>query len=182
VAELPSPGRVVAALLALRLAALVAAAPMVWPVLPTGTMVKLGLWQPSFYKDELGWRELTDETARAWRSLPPAQRGDTALLAQNYGEAGALALYGPALGLPHPLSGHLSFQYWHPRRMPERRALTVGFDQASLSGICLTVTVVARIGNPWGIANEERGRPIATCLLRRPLGQLWSADIASDRL
>ena len=48
-------GRVVAPLLALQVAGLLVAAPLVWPVLPTATMVKLGLWQPSFYKDELGW-------------------------------------------------------------------------------------------------------------------------------
>ena len=66
--------------------------------------------------------------------------------------------------------------------MPERLALTVGFDQTSLRAICRDVRVVARIGNPWGIANEELGRPIATCALRRPLGQLWSADIARDLL
>jgi 4-amino-4-deoxy-L-arabinose transferase-like glycosyltransferase len=175
-------GRVVSALLAWQVAALVIAAPLVWPVLPVATMVRLGIWQPSFYKDEIGWPEMVAQTARAWNALPAAQRHGTALLAQNYGEAGALALYGRADGLPTPLSGHLSFQYWHPPVMTERRALTVGFDQATLGRFCSAVHVVARVNNAWGIANEEQGRPIATCTLRRPLGALWSADIASDRL
>jgi hypothetical protein len=42
--------------------------------------------------------------------------------------------------------------------------------------------VVARIDNRWRIANQEQGRTIVTCTLRRPLGQLWSTRIASDRL
>jgi 4-amino-4-deoxy-L-arabinose transferase-like glycosyltransferase len=173
---------VVAPLVALQLAVLALVAPLVWPVLPTAAMVKLGLWQPSFYKDEIGWHELVAQTARAWRAMPLAERRDTALLAGNYGEAGALALYGPAMHLPAPLSGHLSFQYWHPQRISEHQALVVGFNTSSLAAICRNTRVVARIDNYWRIANEEQGRTIATCTLRRSLGRLWSTDIASDRL
>ena len=80
----------------------------------------------SFFKDEIGWPEMVAQTARAWRSLPPAERAQAAILAQNYGEAGALARFGPSLGLPQPLSGHLSWQYWRPARLPQREVLTVG--------------------------------------------------------
>ncbi|MGH2891959.1 MAG: hypothetical protein ACRDPM_01640, partial [Solirubrobacteraceae bacterium] len=171
-----------AAVVAAQFAVIGVAAPLVWPVLPTATMVRLGVWHASWYQDELGWPELAAQTARAWRTLPPRQRRDTALLAQNYGEAGALALYWPALGLPPALSGHLSYQYWHPRRMPERHVLAVGFDAAALSGLCTSTRVVARIDNRWGIANEEQGRTISQCALRAPLGALWARRIASDRL
>jgi hypothetical protein len=170
------------ALVASQLAVIAVAAPLVWPVLPTATMVRLGLWQASWYKDELGWPELAARTARAWRAIPLAQRAGTALLARDYGEAGALDLYGPALGLPQALSGHLSFQYWHPRRMPQRRVLAVGYDAADLRGLCRSERVVARISNRWRIANEEQGRTIAVCALRAPLGALWATRIATDRL
>ena len=70
----------------------------------------------------------TPDRARVERD-PAAQRRDTALLAQNYGEAGALARFGPRLGLPAPLSGHLSFQYWRPAELlPQRHILAVGID------------------------------------------------------
>lgn len=169
-------------LVAAQLAVIAVAAPLVWPVLPTATMVRLGVWHASWYQDELGWPELAVQTARAWRTVPAAQRNDTALLAHNYGEAGALALYGPALGLPNVLSGHLSYQYWHPRRMRERHALAVGFDAATLRMLCTTTRVMARIENRWNIANEEQGRTIAMCDLRAPLGALWARRIATDRL
>jgi hypothetical protein len=173
---------VAGALVASQIAVTAVAAPLVWPALPTATMVRLGLWQAGWYKDELGWPELAAQTARAWRSIPAAQRADTVLLARNYGEAGALDFYGPALGLPQALSGHLSFQYWHPRRMPQRRVLAVGYDATVLQGLCRSQRVVGRIGNPWGIANEEQGRTIAVCTLRAPLGVLWARQIATDRL
>ena len=64
-----------------QIAALVLAAPLVWPILPTGTMVSGGEWKATFYKDELGWPQLAAQTARAWRSLPAGQRAHTTLLA-----------------------------------------------------------------------------------------------------
>ena len=172
----------IAPLIACQIAALVLAAPLVWPILPTPTMVASGDWSATFYKDELGWPQLAEQTAHAWRSLPAGQRAQTTVLAANYGEAGALDLYGPADGLPPALSGHLSFQYWRPRRLPERHALLVGFGAASVSDLCIASRRLGTIDNPWHIANEERGRTIVSCSLRAPLGRLWSSDIASDRL
>jgi hypothetical protein len=138
--------------------------------------------QQTLYKDEIGWPELVAQTARAWRAIPPSERRDTVLLAQNYGEAGALARYGPAHALPAPLSGHLSFQYWRPAALPQRRLLTVGIDVATLARLCRSWHVVARIDNRFELGNEERGRPIARCLLASPLGWIWSSEIASKKL
>jgi 4-amino-4-deoxy-L-arabinose transferase-like glycosyltransferase len=176
------PAMAIALLVAAQIAALVLAAPLVWPILPTGTMVASGEWNATFYKDELGWPQLARQTARAWRSLPAEQRTQTTLLAANYGEAGALDLYGPADGLPQALSGHLSFQYWRPRRLPDRHALLIGFDTASVRDLCITSRRLATIDNRWHIANEERGRTIVSCGLRAPLGQLWATYIARDTL
>ena len=175
-------GWVLSPLIAVHLAVLALFAPVVWPVLPSATMIKLGIWRPSFYKDEIGWQELVTQTSRAWLSIPPAERRNTALLAHNYGEAGALALYGPALHLPTPLSGHLSFQYWHPQHMPQHHLLTVGFDAKALTGICASMHIIARINNSWHLSNQEQGLPIMTCTLNQSLGQLWTTRIATDRL
>jgi hypothetical protein len=171
-----------AAVFAAHLALLVAVAPLVWPVLPERSMIDRGIWNDTFYKDEIGWPELVRQTAAAWKAIPLARRRDTALLAQNYGEAGTLAYFGPRLGLPAPLSGHLSWHYWRPARLPQRHVLAVGVDASELRALCTTWRAVARIDNRWQIGNEERGRTIARCALRRTLGQLWSSQIASNRL
>jgi 4-amino-4-deoxy-L-arabinose transferase-like glycosyltransferase len=176
------PAAAIVPLIACQIATVVIAAPLVWPILPTPTMVASGDWQDTFYKDELGWPQLAEQTVRAWRSLPADQRAHTTLLAANYGEAGALDLYGPADGLPHALSGHLSFQYWRPRRLPDRQALLVGFGAASVRNLCIASRRLATIDNRWQIANEERGRTIVSCSLRAPLGRLWATDIANDTL
>ena len=49
----------------LHLAVLVIALPLVVPILPERQLVSTGTWNLSFWKDELGWRELTAQTARA---------------------------------------------------------------------------------------------------------------------
>ena len=145
-------------------------------------MISSGVWKNSFYKDEIGWPELTTETADAWKSLPAADRARAAIVAENYGEASALEHFGAARGLPQVLSGHLSWQYWRPRDLPERYALFVGFAHDRLIRLCVTSYVLATIDNRWHLDNEERGRAIAFCRLRRPLGELWQREIASDTL
>jgi 4-amino-4-deoxy-L-arabinose transferase-like glycosyltransferase len=172
----------VGGLVALLLVVLAVAAPLVLPVRSTASMVRAGLWKDTFYKDELGWPELADQAALAWRQLPVGQRDEGIVLAGNYGEASALELYGPARGLPRVVSGHLSWQYWRPKRLDQRFALVVGYDPGSLNQICSSWRTLQQIDNRWHIANEEQGRLIAGCALRRPLGELWKPYIARDVL
>ncbi len=173
----------VAVLVAVQLAVLAVAAPLVLPFRSTSSMVRAGIWKDTFYKDELGWPELADQTAQAWRKLPAVDRRDGVVLANNYGEASALELYGPARGLPLVLSGHLSWQYWHPKRLDQRFALVVGYSQGFLNEACGgSWRQVGEIDNRWHIDNEERGRLIAACHLLRPLGELWKPYIARNDL
>jgi hypothetical protein len=172
----------VLALVAVQAALVVLAAPLVLPVRSTGAMIAAGTWKDSFYKDEIGWPELADQAAAAWHDLPPRERPGTVIVAANYGEASALEHYGPARGLPPILSGHLSWQYWRPRHLSQRFALFVGYDAATLQRLCRSRQVLATIENSWHLDNEERGRTITSCRLRRPLGSLWKAEIASDEL
>jgi 4-amino-4-deoxy-L-arabinose transferase-like glycosyltransferase len=169
-------------LVLLEAAVLVFALPVVLPVRSTASMVSSRVWKNSFYKDEIGWPELTAETAGAWKSLPAAVRARAAVVAENYGEASALEHFGHARGLPQVLSGHLSWQYWRPRDLPERYAMFVGFSPDRLARLCTTSRVLATIDNRWHLDNEERGRTIVFCRLRRPLGELWQREIASDTL
>jgi 4-amino-4-deoxy-L-arabinose transferase-like glycosyltransferase len=172
----------VGALVALQLLAAVVVGQLVLPIRDTDSMVASGIWKNSYYKDEIGWPELVTTTARAWRSLTPAERRGGVVLAGNYGEAGALALYGPAVGLPTPLSGHLSWQFWRPRKLPQRFALTVGLGSHDLAALCSRSRRLATLDNRWQLDNEERGRTVDACTLRRQLGVLWKPLIARDDL
>ena len=54
--------------------------------------------------NEVGWPEIVAEVAAVRDQLPAAERERYAVLAENYGAAGAVALYGPKYGLPVPIA------------------------------------------------------------------------------
>jgi hypothetical protein len=151
---------------------LLPALPQVLPVRGEREMASSGLWEDrSDYADEVGWPELARQSARAYRSIGrPA-----AIVTANYGEAGAINLYGPDLGLPTGLSRHLTHRYLGPGRYASStRALLIGFSPAQASRLCLSQREAGRVTNHLGIRNEEWGARLASCRLRAPLGDLWS--------
>jgi hypothetical protein len=133
---------------AVRPAALVAvvagglvSAPIARPILPVDTYVRYAAFlgvQPSsgerhetgrlpqMFADEFGWHELAETVARVYRSLPPADQARACILAQNYGEAGAIDLFGPALGLPKAISGHNSYFLWGPHGCTGEVVIDIG--------------------------------------------------------
>ncbi len=57
------------------------------------------------FTEQIGWDELVETVAAVYHAIPENDRAGTAVLAANYGEVGALNLYGATHGLPSPLSG-----------------------------------------------------------------------------
>jgi hypothetical protein len=64
--------------------------------------------------DQFGWPEMVSEVAGIYYSLPPVERAETGIWAGNYGEAGAINLFGPQYGLPRAWSRHQNHWYWGP--------------------------------------------------------------------
>jgi len=168
------------ALLTVQVAVIALAGPIVIPFYSTRQLVSSSIWKLGYFKDEIGWLEMTSQVQRAWSSLPATERIGGAILAHNYGEASALAFYDR--GLPPILSGHLSWQYWHPERLPLRHVLTIGYQPQALKLLCSSWRVITHVENGWHLNNEERGQPIATCTLTHPLGSDWKWLIASNQL
>jgi len=151
-------------------ALLLVALPTLVPVLPRGTAIRNGtIAGRSDYKDELGWPALAASAARA-------VDGAQVVIAQNYGEAGALALYGK--GLPPLASPDVTLRFWRPR-VSGRQALLVGYEAAE-APFCEDYRVAARIAMP--VENQERGRPIARCVLRASLASVWPTVVAGAPL
>ena len=149
--------------------------PIGLPALPASTMASLNLWQArKDYADMVGWPELAQATAAAYDSLPPDQRAHAVILAQNYGEAGAVDYYGPALGLPSAVSGHLTFWYWAPRDLDPGVVVMVGYSQAFAERYFTSCRETGTVTNDLGIHNEEYGAPVLICAgPREPLSKVW---------
>ncbi len=141
--------------------------PITLPVLPLHTAVAHGVVKArGDYQSEVGWPAYVRLVERHAASAD-------VVVASNYGEAGALRVFGR--GLPPVASADVTMQYWRPR-VVGRRALVIGYSRAA-AGFCRGYRVVARIS----AANEsdEGGEPIATCTLRGTLSNVWPRVIAA---
>jgi len=86
-----------------------------------------------FFADMHGWKQLAEAVAAVNAALPPADRAKACVYAQNYGEAGAIDYFGPALGLPPAISQHNSYWMWGPGSCTGAVVLIIGGDRADHS-------------------------------------------------
>ena len=107
--------------------------------------------------EELGWPELVQEVARIRDSLPEKDRAQAGVLAANYGEAGAVNLYGPSYGLPRALSGVNSFWAKGYGDHPPQTLIVLGFSQRFRDANFSDCQLAGHTPNPYGIENEETG-------------------------
>src|SRR5436305_7266606 len=85
-------------------------AAMILPIAPVGSKWwRRALQENGDLREEFGWPALAQEVARVWQTIPPRDRLHAAIYCANYGEAGAIDLYGPRHGLPPAISGVNSF-------------------------------------------------------------------------
>ncbi|WP_106401690.1 ArnT family glycosyltransferase [Actinocorallia populi] len=125
--------------------------------------------------ETVGWPRLAAEVARVHRSLPEDERSRAAVLTVNYGEAGAIDRYGPALGLPRAYSGHNGYHYFGRPPDTADPVIFVGAESAAgLLRFWTDVTAAGRVDNGVGLDNEEQGQTIWICRgPRSPWPELW---------
>jgi hypothetical protein len=124
------------------------------------------------FREQIGWTDLADTVAGVYNALPTEERAKTGILTGNYGEGGALNLYGPALGLPHAMSGTNSFWYrgYDPRE--PQTVIVVGLEKEEAEANFTSCVVVAKNTNRFGVENEE-SRDHPDIYLCRGLKSTW---------
>ncbi len=130
---------------------------------------------PQDYGDMWGWERLVRRAAAVRDSLSPDQRARVVVFGASYGEAGALAFYGPRFGLPPAISNAGSFWFFGPGDRPGEVLLTVGVRCDDLRPHFGTVTQAATFDDPW-MVGEQRDTPI--CVAERPARTLQEAWLA----
>jgi len=137
--------------------------PGILPVLPLHTAIQDGIVAArTDYQDELGWPALAAQVGRL-------AGGADVVVTSNYGEAGALEVFGH--GLPPIASTDATFRFWQPP-VAGRDAILLGFPASIASEFCHNYVLRGRIEMPT--ANQERGLPIADCTLDSSLSAEWS--------
>jgi hypothetical protein len=142
--------------------------PLALPVLPLHTAVRHGVVKArSDYQSEVGWPTYV-------RLVESHASGANVIVTDNYGEAGALQLFGH--GLPPVASADVTMRYWRPQ-VAGRHALVIGYSRQGAS-FCTDYHLVARISKAND--SDEGGQPIARCTLRSTLANVWPSIIATQ--
>jgi hypothetical protein len=136
------------------------------PLMPVDWFAESGLAAVnSATADQVGWEEYVEQIARH-------ADGADAIIASNYGEAGALDRFG--MGLPPVVSGHNALWALGPPPDDAQTVLVVGGQLDRVAGYFATCVVVGELSNSSEVDNEEVGEPIALC--DRPVApwdELW---------
>jgi hypothetical protein len=130
------------------------------------------------FREELGWVELVQSVAQIRDRLPSEDRSHLGILAQNYGEAGAVNLYGPRFGLPSVISGANSFWEHGYSNPPPETLIVVGFSREFLEHNFAFCQVAGHTSNRFGVLNEEsKNHPdIFLCRgLKMPWPEFWKS-------
>jgi hypothetical protein len=135
----------------------------------TGELERL----PQDYADMVGWESQARAVARVYHALPPADRARAVILGANYGEAGALDLFGPRLGLPGVVSPAGSFWFFGPGKLPGEVVVVIGATREDLTPMFRSVEPALRVLSEWSVAEE---RDLTIYVARGPrhtLQEVW---------
>ncbi len=162
---------------------------VLWSLLAVGSLIGVILMKPiapinsslwnvtSGINEEVvemvGWQDLTAQVAKIYRSIPDSDKPGTAILAGNYGEAGALDLYGKKYNLPRIISGGNSLWYRGYGKPEPETIILVGFERGYADTFFSTCVFSGRVTNQYGIKNEESMRHTSLYICRNPR-QPWN--------
>jgi hypothetical protein len=127
---------------------------------------------PQPVADQFGWPEMVHEIAGIYDSLPPEDRTQTGIWAGNYGEAGAVNLWGPQYGLPTAYSRHQNHWYWGPPPQVYKNLIVI---QWSLDDVRENCTSFQAFPHYQRFGMGEENTPIYLCRgVKFDIQKIWS--------
>jgi hypothetical protein len=95
--------------------------------------VKLSL--PQWYADRFGWEAMTATVAQVYHRLSEEEQMQTAILATNYGEAGAIEFFASQYAVPQVFSPHNTYHLWGPPGEDLRTYIVIGIHRESVASV-----------------------------------------------
>ncbi|MEV1171372.1 glycosyltransferase family 39 protein [Nonomuraea sp. NPDC049784] len=124
--------------------------------LPLLSLSALGSSPNEVSRESVGWPRFVAQVAGVYRALPSG----TIVLTSNYGEAGALDRFTPAIPV---YSGHNELWYQGPPPETAQTVVAVGLPPERLRLRFARCESAGVIDHGTGVANEEQGLPITVC-------------------
>jgi hypothetical protein len=103
---------------------------------------------------------------------PAGSPPKNAIFGQNYGQAGAIDMFGPKYSLPPAISGHQNYFLWGQRGYTGESVIVLAGHQQDLESRFTSVQKVASVYHPYSMPYEHfdvfycRGP-------KRPLNEIW---------
>jgi len=80
---------------------------------------------PQDFADMLGWKEIATLAAKAYYEIPVEERKNTIILAEHYGQAGAIDFYKKEFNLPQVYSFSSSYLLWLPQKFTAKKVIFI---------------------------------------------------------
>ncbi len=125
------------------------------PLQAAGSLRDFALRNNGDLREEIGWTELVKAVAVVRDSLPAEQQSGTGVLVGNYGEQGAVEMFGPAYHLPMPISMTNSAWLRGYPAPPPTTLIVVGFSREAADRAFTGCRLAGHNGNSQGVENEE---------------------------
>lgn len=156
-AKLPTPGRLSIRVAYFAAFAFVAAyiSTIVIPFAQSGPLRDFALKNNGDLREEFGWEELVHTVAEIRDTLSPDQQVHLGITVGNYGEQGAIEMFGPAYHLPPPISTtNSAWLRGYPTPQPTT-IIAIGLRAEQANSIFTNCRLAGHNGNSQGILNEE---------------------------
>jgi hypothetical protein len=114
---------------------------------------------PQFYADRFGWQEMTTNVVSTYRSLSPADQSQACIVANNYGEAGAIDLLGHKMepSLPPAVAIQNSYWMWGTHGCTWQVVIFISdATPAELADRYESVQLIAHLNNPYAMPFEHK--------------------------
>jgi 4-amino-4-deoxy-L-arabinose transferase-like glycosyltransferase len=127
---------------------------------------------PQVIADQFGWPEIVQEVSGIYNSLSPEDRAQTGIWAGNYGEAGAINLFGPQYGLPRAYSRHQNHWYWGPPPQVYQNLIVIEWSLDDVRDNCTSFQAFEHYER-FGMGEENT--PIYLCRgVKFDIQKIWS--------
>jgi 4-amino-4-deoxy-L-arabinose transferase and related glycosyltransferases of PMT family len=128
---------------------------------------------PQVYADMHGWKAMAEKVAAAYHALPPQDRAKAVFFGSNYGESGAIDVYGEKLGLPPAIGGHNNYWLWGPRGADGSVVIEFGGTREDHLKDFRSVELVGMLDDPYAMPYETNKPIWVERGLKKPLSEVW---------
>jgi hypothetical protein len=128
---------------------------VILPIQSAGPLRDFALKRNSDLREEFGWQEMVMTVAGIRDSLTPDQKASVGIAVGNYGEQGAIEMFGPAYHLPPPISTTNSAWLRGYPTPPPTTLIVLGNSREDVDEIFTGCRLAGHNGNTEGIRNEE---------------------------